>query len=65
MHYSAPNSLYSLDYPMSQVNRVHLKQLLDKDQKELELLQEAFADVDPIQNRKRKFRWNNVGERIF
>jgi len=37
----------------------------DKDQKELELLQEAFADVDPIQNRKRKFRWNNVDDSAF
>ena len=49
----------------NQVNRVHQRQLLDEDRREIELLQEAFVEDNPFNNRKRRFRWKNINERGF
>nr|CAB3231771.1 claspin [Phallusia mammillata] len=44
----------------NQVNKVHLKQLLDEDQRDINLLQEAFVEDAVEMRRKRKFRWKNI-----
>ncbi|XP_076825453.1 claspin-like isoform X2 [Clavelina lepadiformis] len=43
-----------------QVNKVHLKQLLDEDQRDIELLQEAFVEEAIELKRNRKFKWKNI-----
>lgn len=45
-----------------QVNRVHMRQVLEEDQRDIELLQEAFMGGEEIGQRERKFRWKNAGE---
>ena len=49
----------------NQVNRVHQRQLLDEDRREIELLQEAFVEDNPFNNRKRRFRWKNINDGGF
>lgn len=44
-----------------QLDRVHRKQVLEEDQKAIELLQEAFMGGEEIAPRERKFRWKNIG----
>ena len=48
-----------------QVNKVHQRQLLDEDRREIELLQEAFVEDNPFNNRKRRFRWKNINNSDF
>jgi len=48
-----------------QVNKAHLKQLLDEDQRKVDLLKEVYIDDDPFLNRKRRFRWNNIDDSEF
>lgn len=54
--------LPAADVMNRQLERVHRKQVLEEDQKAIELLQEAFMGGEEIAPRERKFRWKNIGE---
>ncbi|XP_078487182.1 claspin [Ciona intestinalis] len=47
-----------------QVNKVHLKRMLDEDQHHIDLLQEALIDEVVDAKRNRKFRWKNIDENL-
>ena len=47
------------------MGRIHHRQQLDEDQREIRLMQEAFLEDGELHSdntRNRKFRWKNVGE---
>ena len=56
------------DEDRDQVGRIHQRQLLDEDKREIRLFQEAFLEDGELHSdktRERKFRWKNVGMNDF
>ncbi len=52
------------DEVRDQVGRIHQRQLLDEDKREIRLFQEAFLEDGELHSdnaRARKFRWKNIG----
>lgn len=54
------------DKVKSQLDRIHMKQVMDEDQRDVKMLQELLFDDGDLHSegagRERKFKWKNVGE---
>lgn len=54
------------DKMKEQLDRVHMKQVMDEDQREVRMLQELLFDDGDLHSegagRERKFKWKNIGE---
>ena len=53
------------DAVRDEVGRIHHRQNLDEDKREIRLFQEAFLEDGELHSdntRNRKFRWKNIGE---
>lgn len=57
------------DKVRNELDRIRMKQVLDEDQRDVRMLQEILFDDGDLHSegggRQRKFRWKNIGNKIF
>ena len=56
------------DQVQDELGKIHQKQVLDEDKRDIRLFQEAFLEDGELHSdnaRSRAFKWKNIGEIIF